>query len=183
MVAGNDEPMTFDDLAFFLRLTTAEIQQPLLRLADSGRIQLWLSESELAESEQNYPRPSENIPDQADITAKSRVDESKEEKSKVNVEDGGKAATLRSRSKEDQDRKDQEFKTQFHVEWEDWVIRKTQANPEKRDFPRAHKMLDAFIKRYGLYPVNRLFNAFAGRGTHSLDEFFAAVKKLPNLPS
>lgn len=77
--------------------------------------------------------------------------------------------------------KDQEFKKQFHVEWEDWVIRKTQVHPEKRDLPKAHAMLDQFIKRYGLYPVNRLFNAFAGRGTHSLDEFFEAVKKLPDI--
>jgi hypothetical protein len=91
---------------------------------------------------------------------------------------GDPAATLPSEKAKDEDQK---FKTQFHVEWENWVIRKTKLHPEKRDLPRMHAMLDEFIKRSGLYPVNRLFNAFAGRGTHSLDEFFEAVKKLPDI--
>lgn len=75
--------------------------------------------------------------------------------------------------------KDRKFKARFHRELEDWVIRKTRLHPEKRDLAKEHGILENLIKRYGLYPVYREFNAFSSWGKHSLGEFFDAAKKLP----
>jgi len=60
VVAGDNEPMTIERLAFFLRLPKEEIIEPLRRLVETGRVELWTGDVEAT--------PSECAGEQADMT-------------------------------------------------------------------------------------------------------------------
>ena len=76
VVAGDNEPMTLQRLAFFLRLPKEEIIEPLRRLVETGRVELWTGDTESTpvqgagqqniESTQNHPEPSEIIPNHSE---------------------------------------------------------------------------------------------------------------------
>jgi len=85
--------MTLERLAFFLRLPKDEIIEPLRRLIETGRVELWTGEVESSQDKPNHPQSSEIIsnhskssqiiPDQDRVTqnhdTKSRVEKSRVE--------------------------------------------------------------------------------------------------------